>query len=144
MSRGKHLYFLALMPPEPLAKKVHEFKTEIAGKYGSTYSLPVPEHITIIAPFFCFENHEEEICSKLENFAKTFSQFSISLKDFGHFKDHTIYIHPVDQPENSTRQLFEAVFDFMQNEFLFLPKMKRYSSFNPHMTIAYRDLQPVF
>src|SRR5437879_352960 len=88
----KELYFLALMPPLPVAQKIHRLKEEIAEKYNSRHSLKVPEHVTLIPPFRC-EDEELKVMSEAVALSlNTCSHFEIILKNFGHFNNKIIFM----------------------------------------------------
>ena len=142
MSQNKELYFLALMPPQPLAEKIHELKKEIASTYHSKYSLKIPEHITIIPPFYCKDDDLENLSNFLNDFVKTIPAFGVQLKDFGHFNSRVIFIPAFSNPAPALEQLYYSTRDMFKQNLSFLESLKLSDDFVSHLTIANRDLKP--
>jgi len=138
----ENLYFIALIPKRELREKVNKFKTDFANRFNSNKALKVYPHITLKAPFKCSANAHAELVKWFSDLHIRQKHFSIQLKNFGAFhnkKSPVVYVNPV-----VTKEL-----KFMQKEII-----ASFSSlfpgdihsgdveFNPHVTIAYRDLEP--
>ena len=66
------LYFLAIIPPEEICKRVKSLKQEIAEKYKAKNALKLPAHITLQIPFQLSESEENKFIDILEDFVKAF------------------------------------------------------------------------
>jgi 2'-5' RNA ligase len=140
MKPSKQLYFIALLPPPELAKQVHSIKEEIAIKYGSRYSLKIPEHITLIPPFHCSDDLFESLIARLKNLCHEKKPFEISLKNFGQFNKSVLYIQASSQPEESLTVLHSEVAKVFSEEFSSIKLPQNAEKFAPHITIANKDL----
>ena len=97
MKEGVYRYFLAIIPPEPLATEVTAIKQEFVERFNTKAALRSPAHITLHMPFQWREAKEERLFKVLAQATK-FRPFNIQLNGFGAFPPSTIFI----QPEKST------------------------------------------
>ena len=134
---GKQLYFIAIVPPEPFREKAWKLKEHFRDRYNSKASLNSPPHITLFPPFK-LAREEKELVSALEEQAKQFHPFMVSLENFGAFPPRVIYIDVLPQPEMEKLQqaIKELIPQFAQPD----PKVNNDRPFHPHMTLAFRDL----
>ena len=128
------LYFIAIEPTSDLIKKIKELQRDFAERFQSKKAFQNFPHITIIPPFMHDEKNESEV---LGQFLKTEIQtqpFEIILKDFACFrnkKSPVIFIKPSNA--DSLNQLYEEINVSMES-------FNYVRNFNPHLTVAYRDL----
>lgn len=134
----KRIYFLAILPPEPLAQKVKEVQNDIANNYGSKEAYKRPAHFTLIAPFKIPEKREEGIIPPLKAFADQQRPFTIQLNNFNHFDKRVIYID-VEDP-TKMQQLQKKLRNHMIRQMDFSDQDVRPKELTPHMTVAFRDL----
>ena len=141
MSEPGNLYFIAIIPPDEICKAITTVKQDFADRFKSKKALKVVPHITLKAPF---KFPVQEQTSLLRWFALTpvsVHPFQQELKDFGCFtnkRNPVIFIEPVMNEslallqKNVVKHFIKAFGknQVAQNEF----------RFNPHMTVAYRDL----
>ena len=73
----KNLFFIALIPPEPIKSEVMAFKKEMEEKFDSKAALRSPPHITLHMPFQWREDREGLLKDKLGEFR--FNGFPIDL-----------------------------------------------------------------
>src|SRR4051812_9636997 len=97
MPIDQNLYFIAIIPPEPVYSEVKEFQHHIAKKYHSRGALKPPSHITLIPPFQQPPSKEIDLIKFIKNFAAARSKFELSVDGFGSFGVGVIYV----APENS-------------------------------------------
>lgn len=136
-NKGHSLYFVCILPPDDIGMQLTAFKEEIANQYGSNYALRLPPHITLIPPFEYPDSGIEHVTECQDKALWGTPQFTINLNGFGCFSNRVIYIDTVRTAALST---------------LYLTLVKAYKElgknidasrpFNPHMTIANRDLTP--
>lgn len=131
------LYFIALLPEEEIQNEVTAFKQYCARYFGASHSLTSPPHITLVAPFSWPKTALPELTAALDDFAVEQSPFEVQLRDFGSFPPRVIYVDIVPNPALKT--LASDLAGFLETQV----GLKRESThgFNPHMTIAHRDLQ---
>src|SRR5690554_1941213 len=76
----KHLYLIALVPPQTVLDDVLEFKNELKSQFGASHALKLPGHITLQMPFWMHENHRPTLMANLETFSKEQKSFPIFFK----------------------------------------------------------------
>ncbi len=133
------LYFLAIIPDEPLRVEVKALKEEIREHFGVKHALKSPAHITLIPPFKRELRHLTFLSDSLVRFAGNQIPFTVYLSRFGSFPTRVIYIDIV-QPEPII-WLHSDLCKTLLDEFLFHPNELK-GKFHPHMTLATRDLTP--
>lgn len=132
----KRLYFIAIIPPKPVAERIHQIRMKFAEKYHSEDALKPPVHLTLKEPF-TMDTKEEVILKRRLNFIATQHQkFEHILKNFGRFQKHTIFINAEKHDflvglKNALKKMFRTSFYHVQQDQM---------PFNPHYTIAYRDI----
>lgn len=131
------LYFIALMPDEAIQNEVTAFKQYCARHFGASHSLTSPPHITLIAPFSWPKAGLPKLNAALDDFAVDQAPFDITLRNFGSFPPRVIYVDLV--PNASLKTLASDLAAYLETQI----GLKRESThgFNPHMTIAHRDLE---
>ena len=127
----KSLFFIAIIPPEPIKSKVMNLKVEFSKKYNTYHALKSPPHITLIPPFRISDTKTQDLTKKLERFSSIEKTFSISTNGFGAFAPRVIYIS-IDRNENLSKLYIRLISEF--NE------VCSNKNFKPHMTIAFRDI----
>lgn len=141
MKKGEQRYFLAIIPPEPLATEINAIKEEFVERFNSKAAFRSPPHITLHMPFQWKEAKEERLFQVLAQTTK-FKSFQVELNGFGAFAPRTIFI----QPEASEE------LEQMNQELLLATKRQlnlfhaiHQNGYNPHITVAFRDLRkPLF
>lgn len=132
-------YFIAIVPPEPVAGDIYKLKEYIRDRYNSKGSLNSPTHITLHMPFEW--EKEELLVNTLKKFE--FKPFNIELKDFDCFEPRVIF---VDVVKNTSLEEIQAnLMSFCKRELNIFNAEYRARPFHAHVTIAFRDLRkPVF
>ncbi len=138
MPEPKRLYFIALFPPERLKKQIENIRLEFSEKYKCYEALKPPVHITLKAPFFYPEDEENPLVEGFNQLASGCKPFKVELSNFSFFKNHTLYIHVAESSAFNDFQK-DLIF-FITQQFPDLSLNKYDSEFNPHLTIAYRDI----
>jgi len=134
----KLLYFIALVPDEPLFSEALQQKEEIRDRFGSKAALRSPPHITLHMPFKWRVDREEVLFRSLSRMAAAAIPFNLNLNGFGCFEPRVIFI---DVEENEAlAQLQQTV----QKEAAAKWNLYRLPSGRPFrslMTIGFRDLK---
>ncbi len=128
----KKLYFIAIYPPQQIIDEIKKFKLDLALDYGNSKALKNEAHITLLPPFsreIHLENHIHEAFQRIDT---SIQPFEIELNGFGSFanpKNPVIYIKPEENEQ------LKILYQKLKERFNFINY-----SFNPHMTVGYRDL----
>jgi 2'-5' RNA ligase len=132
----KNLFFSGLMVPEPLASDIALEKQLVKEMYGASHALKTIPHITIIPPFRMHHMRSEPLKELMYNVSKDFFPLNIELNGFGFFEQRVVYINVVYNENLKQLHLaFSAAFH------KYFPEIKVNSDrFNPHVTIAHKDL----
>ena len=131
------LYFIALVPPEPISGEVAAFKQLAKERFHSGRALRSPAHITLFPPFFWQEVRSGLLKEVLKEFAGEQFPFEVELRHFSCFKPRVIFIHPVLSP--SLIHIHKALLLCLEARLGLHSEDKR--PFHPHMTIAFKDLK---
>jgi len=132
-------YFIAIIPPEPIAGEIYKLKEYFRDQYNSKASLNSPTHITLHMPFE-FEK-EDKLVQALKRF--DFKSSNIELNNFGCFEPRVIF---VDVKKNNTLDdTQKKLTTFCKTELNLFNAQYRDQPFHPHVTVAFRDLKkPMF
>lgn len=134
---AQDLYFIALIPPEPLRGQIQQLKLEVAEKFESSHSLNAPPHITLISPFRVSNEHLSGLQSILEVYAQGHQSFEVHLKDFATFPPRVIFI---DVKTSDTLQQFQNKLENMIRAEDAFGYNYTERPFHPHVTLAFKDL----
>jgi 2'-5' RNA ligase len=137
LAEVKKHYYIALVPEAPLRDTVDAFKTEIKHQFGATHALKSPAHITLQMPFHKLESEEPQLLSCLREFACNEAGITVGLSGFDCFPPRVLFVKILDHLPLQKLQARLKMHLFSQLGF---PKPIENKRFNPHMTIANRDL----
>lgn len=135
-------YFIAIVPPEPLATELYQLKKEFSAIYQTNAALRSPAHITLHMPFKYRSDKEEKIKNFLSDFSNEFVPFNIELNGYGFFEPRVIYLKVLENKQlyELQKTLSERIRTTLQ---LFNANYKT-QGFVPHLTLAFRDLKKIF
>ncbi len=85
-------YLLMIQPSDDVQEKVHVLKKAFAEAYECAQALHSKPHITLLR-FMQYGMNEKNIVHKMQVHINKHSSFPVSLKNFGSFPTHTIYVH---------------------------------------------------
>ncbi len=135
------LYFIAILLPKEISEKVIVIKQEFAGRFESSRALRSPPHVTLQAPFKMDDKDQATLEKMLDDFFKPFPVFKIEFSNFGSFarnRSPVIFIQPL--PNDMLNNMHTHLMMFLRK--LDFSEENTSLHFNPHMTVAYRDLTP--
>lgn len=136
---SEQLYFIAIIPPEPVYSEVHQLKQYFNDHYKSKAALNSPPHITLHMPFKWKEAKEKLLIDKLQAFASAQKSFGMKLNNFSAFEPRVIFIDVVkDERLESLQKQLKRFCKIELN--LFNADYKEFA-FHPHLTLAFRDLK---
>lgn len=133
----KQLFFIAVLPGEPIAAEVTRFKQYAADHFRSARALRSPPHITLIPPFWWAPADRDRLDRALGDFCRDRSPFSVRLSGFDCFSPRVIFV--AVQPDQAFANLQAALQGYLQKS-LDLPLRDR-RPFHPHLTVAFKDLR---
>jgi len=130
------MYFIAIVLPTTLNKKVFGWKNYMHEKFGCKVGLKSPAHITLVPPFWMHEEKEQELTLDVNAISLSTRPFAIAIKNFSSFKPRTIY---ADIATNEKLKSLKATIDnfFSKADYKIKTETR---PFHPHITIATRDL----
>lgn len=110
----------------------------MAQEYSSTAALRSPPHLTLHMPFNCSINKAVTLDSILRDFSQKREMVKIQLQGFGSFPPKVIFINVLstEQLDNLQKDLAMA----MRTQMNIYNANFKDKPFNPHVTIAFRDL----
>ncbi len=134
-------YFIAITLPQNVADEVTVLKQDFAERFESEKALKVLPHITLKAPFRFPEKQHKHLMTWFTQTPVSVKPFQLELENFGSFANRSrpvIFIQPlITEPlvllQKQVIQHFKASFPKYHVE---------EREFNPHVTVAYRDLKP--
>ncbi|MCF2447262.1 2'-5' RNA ligase family protein [Dyadobacter sp. CY345] len=142
-TENQNLYFIAIVLPEEISRQVIEVQKEFAERFDSRRSLRVMPHITLKAPFRLPPIVHNHLLNWFLDLVVEIPSFQLELKGFDAFKNPkhpVIYIKPSlnDSLFSLQRVLIQQFFDSFDDA----KPNNTELVFRPHITVAYRDLQP--
>ena len=138
MDHAKKLFFIAVLPDEAIQEEVKKLKIDFRDRFGSGHALNAPAHLTLIPPFYWPHARIWEIKENLDRFAGEESSFAVKLENFGAFPPRVIFIDVVWN--ESLNALQERLLKNLDEKFRISERLRSGKPFNPHMTLAFRDL----
>lgn len=136
------MFFIGICPPHPLEKQVHGIKEEFYQKHGIKGAFRSKAHITLQMPFNLTINKEERFLSEMKQLLNDQKAFLINLNNFGCFEPRVVFINVM---QNSTLNELQKTVEKFMKQFQVFNSTHKQNGFNPHITVAFRDLKkPVF
>jgi 2'-5' RNA ligase len=133
------LYFLAVMPDDPLKGILEEVQQEFARNFSCKAALKTPIHVTLVPPFYSDVESMTRASLEISQLLRSFEPFPIRLNDFGFFpKNKVVYVNVQLSPQ--LRSLQSRLEELMVVHFG--DGVKRYPSYHPHLTIGRKDIPP--
>lgn len=141
LKTDKKLKLVAIVPPEPLYSFVKEEQNFIAQKWNARQALRTPPHITLIPPISLDEDESVELERISQETASNHPSFRLKVTRYDSFSPKVIYLKP-----SFPHALSVLYTDLMKTILANIPHAMQkypYESFVPHITLAYRDLDPL-
>jgi len=138
MKPHHQLYFIAIVPPEPILSEIETLKQALAKQYDTHVALKSPAHITLYKPFEWKKAEEQQLQEVLEDFAKQQAPLEIELSGYDCFAPRVLFVHPVEHP--LLTHIHQALVRSLKEK-LGLKRYENYPKpFRAHLTIANRDI----
>lgn len=136
---SENLYFIAIIPPEPIYGEALALKYHFNDAYKSKAALNSPPHITLHMPFKWKEDKEIELINSLESFSLTQNPFEIRLTNVSAFEPRVIFIDVTK--DEKLESLQKQLKRFCKIELNLFNADYKESAYHPHLTLAFRDLK---
>ncbi|HMI03797.1 MAG TPA: 2'-5' RNA ligase family protein [Pedobacter sp.] len=127
------LFFVAILPPPEISADIDEIRKQCSVDYQIYSALKPPVHITLIPPFKLSVALENKLVTSLQH-CRNFRSFGQELHDYDGFPPKVIFIRANKSP--GIIALHKTITTKIR------PYLKESpGSINPHVTIAYRDVE---
>jgi 2'-5' RNA ligase len=133
------LYFIAIVPPEPVYGEALALKNHFKDQYHSKAALNSPPHITLHMPFAWKEGKEAALVNGLEAFSATQYSFVLRLNNFSAFEPRVIFIDVIKDERLATLQ--KELKRFCKTTLNLFNADYKALAYHPHLTLAFRDLK---
>ena len=133
------LYFVAIIPPEPLVSKIREMKLVACHNFQSCAAMKSPPHITLHMPFRWKKKKEEKLFTFFKEFQADVSAFKVEVNGVDHFGDRVIYLSIA--ANSMMMHLQSTLVKSMKRELNLFNAQYKGKAFHPHITLAFRDLK---
>ena len=137
--KGTGKYFIGLLLPPAFESQFAKLKQDIAAQFQVKYALQSPAHLTLKMPFRHKEAKERELGLRLTTLLETQAPFQLQLAGIGHFGRRNI--HQQVAPSESLVQLQTTLRSFCKRSLHLVEELSD-RNFQPHVTLAYKDLKP--
>ena len=138
-STSQAMYYLAILGPPQVDKKILEFKHWMRDRFGCVVALKSPAHITLIPPFWFDEENETKLLRNTESFTSDLDEVKIQLDGFSHFGKKVLFVNVKENP--ALEELRDQTGSYFSDSLGDVIKIDD-RPFHPHITIANRDLKP--
>lgn len=136
--KGLGKYFIGLLPPPAVETSLSQLKEDLKANFQVKYALLSPSHLTLKMPFRYKEAKEQELVTRFTSLLVNQESFSLQLKGIGHFGRRNIHHQLV--PSSSLFELQKELRGFCKR-YLHLVEELSDRNFQPHLTLAYKDLK---
>jgi 2'-5' RNA ligase len=136
--KGMGKYFIGLLPPPALETSLHQVKADIKAHFQVKYALQSPVHLTLKMPFRYKEAKEQELVIRLTSLLEKQQSFPLQLNGIGYFGRRNIHYQLA--PSNPLLEFQKELRGFCRR-YLHLVEELSDRNFQPHLTLAYKDLK---
>jgi 2'-5' RNA ligase len=131
----KALYFLALIPSDPLGMELNRLKAELSDRYQTFSALKSPSHITMLPPLRLGAEQRDKVVILLKTSMAIQPSFFVHLRDYNHFGERTLFVGV--ETNEALKELHEKITFLMQE---WAPEKEHSLEFHPHLTLVNRDI----
>lgn len=137
--REESLYFIALIPPDPILEKFWNLKQDAFERFGCKAALNSPPHITLHMPFRYRLDREAELLACLAQFSEKQTMLEVETLGWATFPPKVLYIEvqksePLTQMQANLHRTMKVDLGRFNSNY-------KDQVFHPHITIAFRDLR---
>jgi 2'-5' RNA ligase len=144
MPSKENLYFIAIIPSAEICEAITVFKEDFAHRFLCRAALKLVPHITLKAPFKLPPSEHMQLLDWFKTLEVPAHPFNIDLNGFDVFpKKSSPVIFVQAKMNEQLKALQMAIIASFKRAFSNIHIGDFEMNFKPHITIAYRDLQPV-
>lgn len=138
MLTKKNLYFLAILPDPVTSQRVADIKEELFDRYGYSYAQRLPAHITLQSPFIMHdEANERKLRRILFKLADKWKPFKLKVCNYGAIENSVLTLEVC---QSADLNAFQSELTLMLEKDAGVPLTQLSFQFNPHVTLAHRDI----
>ena len=130
------LFFFAIPLPEQLKSEIQVITEEISEKYQTRKALNSEPHITIIPPFWYPNTKTDTLKNVITHVSKFTWDFPIELDGYNTFPRNVLFIEVLMSED--LQLCHDQTYNCLPRDLFY--KIKRYPSYHPHITIAFKDI----
>jgi 2'-5' RNA ligase len=135
-------FFIGICPPRLLEERIHGVKEEFRQKYRIQGAFRSKAHITLQMPFNLPTIKVDRFIHELNELIVRQNPIEIQLNNFGKFEPRVIFIKV---EENEQLNFLQNSVERFMKRFQVFNSTHKNNGFNPHITVAFRDLKkPTF
>ncbi|NMM50189.1 2'-5' RNA ligase family protein [Marinigracilibium pacificum] len=138
-SKSLSLYYVACLVSSPVKEEIMAFMKEIERMTGAKHAQKSPPHITLFPPFKMKSDNENQVIKHLKEICKDISPFEVRVNGVSGFAPRVVYVNPVKNMELS--DLRDSILTGLEESLGIIADRNTKKPFNPHITIANRDLK---
>ena len=133
---NKKLYFFAILPPEPYLADMQQLTEEISKKYNTRKALNSPPHITLIPPFWYFDEYLDDLLDIQSNINENMDSIPIEVEGFSTFPRKVLFlsVRRIQSLKDLVSQIYDLLPEIVKSD------IKLYPEFHPHITVAFKDI----
>ncbi len=138
MLTKKNLYFLAILPDPITSQRVADIKEELFHRFGYSYAQRLPAHISLQSPFIMHhEANERKLRRILFEMADKWKPFKLKVCNFQSIENSVLTLDVCDSADLNA---FQSELTLLLEKKAGVPLTQLSLQFNPHITLAHRDI----
>lgn len=141
MPKKFNKYFFAITPTGEIQEEATGLKLQLKEKFNLKYALKSPAHITLKMPFLWKENKEQILISQFSDFFNEQSSFNLKLGGIGNFRKRVVFVKV--EKQEKLLELQKRLVNLCRTQCNLKVELSDYA-FNPHMTLAFKDVKERF
>ena len=141
MPKKFNKYFVAITPTGEIQDKATGLKLQLKEKFNLKYALKSPAHITLKMPFLWNEDKETILISRLARFFLENPPFKLKIGGIGNFGKRVVFVRV--QKQENLMDMQKKLAHFCKTQCNLKQELSDYA-YNPHMTLAFKDVKERF
>jgi 2'-5' RNA ligase len=144
MLQKENLYFIAIIPSPSICDEITVFKQEFADRFSCRAALKLIPHVTLKAPFKLAPSQRNQLLGWFKQLHVPVRVFDMEIRDFGVFSKKSSPVVFMQVVLNEYLQVLQSsIVNSFTTGFPHINISETEKNFHPHITIAYRDLDPI-
>jgi 2'-5' RNA ligase len=144
MLQKDNLYFVAIIPSREICDEITRFKQAFADRFFCKAALKLIPHVTLKAPFKLAPSQHEQLLQWFRKLPVPIQAFDFGIRDFAVFPKRSSPVIFLQVVLNEYLQALQtSIINSFRAGFPHIALSETEMNFHPHITIAYRDLDPI-